>query len=90
MIELDPGSELRMNVFQYLDDHDGFLTHDKWKKYDGDSALQLDTFLSTQWITQGFIRPNEEKGGFELTAMGEDELDRLNKLKYGNPQDQTG
>ena len=90
MIELDPGSEFRRNVFQYFDDHDGFLTYDKWKKYDSDSTLQRDTFLPTQWIAQGYIRNNDEEGGLELTAMGEDELERLNKLKYSDTQEQTG
>ena len=71
-------------MFQFFHDHGNFLTYAVWNAFVAGHSLPLDTMLNTQWIPQGYIRNNAEKGGYHLTGMGADQLTRLNTLKEGD------
>ena len=89
MTDLDSGRELSRLVLHYFKDQGGFIGYEDWKEFDNEMAGELDPFLQSQWIAEGYIHDNSEKGGYELTASGKEQLKRLTALRFGDHQDQS-
>ncbi len=89
MSTLDRGSELRRLVLRYFKDQGGFISYKDWLRFDTETAGRLDPLLQSEWMAEGYIAPNADKGGYELTAVGHKELRRLTAVKFRDIQEQS-
>jgi DNA-binding PadR family transcriptional regulator len=89
MSDCDPGGDLKRLVLHYIKDQGGFIRYEDWHRFDQETWGELDPVLQNQWIPGGYIRNNPEKGGYELTASGRQELKRLTVVKFRDTQAQS-
>jgi hypothetical protein len=89
MPDLDLGSELRRLVLRYFKDQGGVIGYKNWNRFDIETAGRLDLPFQSEWIAEGYIQTNPEKGGYELTAAGQEELRLLTAVKFHGPLDKS-